>query len=93
MAWSGARRVAQTVPGGVDETYVRVAGRWTYLYRAIDSAGDTIDFLLSPGRDLISPKGFLRLALSAAPVTQRVINADGYPAHTSAVAELKEFGE
>src|ERR1051325_10999036 len=31
----------------VDETYVRVAGRWTYLYRAIDSAGDTIDFLLS----------------------------------------------
>src|SRR3954471_16388872 len=32
----------------VDETYVRVQGRWTYLYRAIDSAGNTIDFLLSP---------------------------------------------
>jgi len=31
----------------VDETYVRVAGKWTYLYRAIDSAGSTIDVLLS----------------------------------------------
>ena len=41
----------------VDETYVRVAGKWTYLYRAIDSAGDTIDFLLSPNRDLIAAKG------------------------------------
>src|ERR1700748_3756222 len=35
----------------VDETYVRVAGKWTYLYRVVDSAGDTIDFLLSPRRD------------------------------------------
>ena len=31
----------------MDETYIRVAGKWTYLYRAIDSTGDTIDFLLS----------------------------------------------
>src|ERR1700722_8757572 len=37
--------------GRVDEKYVRVAGRWAYLYRAIDSAGDTIEFLLSPYRD------------------------------------------
>jgi len=36
----------------VDETYVRVAGSWTYLYRAVASAGDTIDFMLSPKRDL-----------------------------------------
>ena len=35
-----------------DETYVRVAGRWTYLYRAVDSTGTTIDFLLSEIRDL-----------------------------------------
>ena len=35
----------------VDETYVRVKGRWTYLYRAVDSRGQTIDFLLSAKRD------------------------------------------
>ena len=48
----------------VDETYVKVAGKWTYLYRAVDSSGDTIDFMLSPKRDLTSAKLFLRLALS-----------------------------
>src|SRR5512138_1642180 len=47
----------------VDETYVRVNGRWTYLYRAVDSAGDTIDFLLSPNRDALAAKLFLQLAL------------------------------
>jgi transposase-like protein len=77
----------------VDETYVRVAGRWTYLYRAIDSAGNTIDFLLSPNRDLTAAKGFLQLALSAAAVRPRVINVDGHPAYATAVAELKELGE
>ena len=49
----------------VDETYIRVAGHWTYLYRPIDSAGNTIEFLLSPHRDLLAAKGFLQLALSA----------------------------
>src|SRR5436853_5323210 len=38
----------------VDETYVRVAGKWTYLYRALDSEGNTIDFMLSPYRDRIA---------------------------------------
>ena len=49
----------------VDETYVRVAGSWAYLYRAVDSAGETIDFMLSSNRDLTAAKLFLRLALSA----------------------------
>src|SRR6266481_4621869 len=40
----------------VDETYVRVGGEWAYLCRAVDSAGDTIDFLLSPKRDLTAAK-------------------------------------
>ena len=60
----------------VDETYIRVAGRWTYLYRAIDSAGNTIDFLLSPNRDLTAAKGFLQLALSSAPVRPRTSDPD-----------------
>jgi transposase, IS6 family len=35
----------------VDETYLKIAGKWTCLYRAVDSSGDTIGFLLSPKRD------------------------------------------
>ncbi len=38
----------------VNETYIRVAGRWTNLYGAVDSAGETIEFLLSPCRDHIA---------------------------------------
>ena len=41
-----------------DEIYVRVSGQWTYLYGAIDSAGNTIDFLLSPYRDLVAARAF-----------------------------------
>jgi hypothetical protein len=48
-----------------DETYVRVAGRWTYLYRAVDSLGATIDFLLSETRDLVSARRFFQKALAA----------------------------
>jgi transposase-like protein len=64
----------------VDETYVKVAGIWTYLYRAVDSAGEAIEFLLSPKRDLIAAKLFLRLALSGGGPPPRVINVDGHPA-------------
>ena len=41
----------------VDETYIRVKGRWTYLYRAVDSRGQTIDFLLAARRDTAAPSG------------------------------------
>ena len=78
----------------VDETYVRVAGAWTYLYRAIDSQGDTIDFMLSPKRDLVAAKQFLRWALWRFDgVRPRVINVDGHAAYARAIADLKETGE
>jgi transposase-like protein len=70
-----------------------VAGQWAFLYRAIDSAGETIEFMLSPKRDLIAAKMFLRLALSAAGGPPRVINVDGHPAYASAITELKQSGE
>jgi transposase, IS6 family len=73
----------------VDETYVKVAGHWAYLYRAVDSAGETIEFMLSPKPDLIAAKLFLRLALSAGERSPRVITVDGHPAYASAIAELK----
>jgi len=78
----------------VDQTYVRVAGTWVYMYRAVDSAGDTIDFLLSPNRDLVAAKQFLQLALHrTGEVRPRVINVDGDPAYATAIDELKESGE
>jgi transposase-like protein len=77
----------------VDETYVRVAGKWAYLYRAIDSSGDTIDFMLSPKRDLTAAKLFLRLALSGTDIRPRVINVDRHPAYARAIAELKRSGD
>ena len=76
----------------VDETYIRVAGQWTYLYRAVDSAGDTIDFLLSPKRDRVAAKGFLQLALSGHS-RPRVINVGGHPAYPAVIEELKQSGE
>jgi transposase-like protein len=78
----------------VDETYARVACRWTYLYRALDSEGNTIDFMLSPYRDRTAAKHFLQLALwRAGHLRPRVINVDGPPAYPSAIAELKKAGE
>jgi transposase-like protein len=72
-----------------DETYVRVAGNWVYLYRAVDSAGDTIHFMLSPNRDLVAAKHFLQLALHrTGRVRPRVINVDGHLAYATAISEL-----
>ena len=50
----------------VDETYLRVAGKWTYLYGAVDSTGATIDFLLSARRDAAAAKRFLQKAFAVA---------------------------
>jgi len=78
----------------VDETYIRVSGRWTYLYRALDSEGNTIDFMLSPHRDRAAAKHFLQLALwRVRHLRPRVINVDGHPAYPSVTAELKQTGE
>ena len=49
----------------VDETYVKVKGQWMYLYRAVDSEGNTIDFYLSESRDKTAAKCFFKKALAA----------------------------
>jgi IS6 family transposase len=76
----------------VDETYVRVKGRWCYLYRAIDSTG-AIDFLLSAVRDAEAAKRLFRKALSNPGHPQpRVINTDLAPIYSSAIPEIKKDG-
>ena len=47
----------------VDETYVKIKGKWAYLYRAVDKEGHTIDFLLTPQRDQDAAEAFLRKAI------------------------------
>jgi transposase, IS6 family len=75
----------------VDETYLRVKGRWCYLYRAIDSAGATIDFLLSALRDANAAKRLFRKALNNLSHPQpHVINTDLAPIYGSANADMKK---
>ena len=59
------RKRAVTGKWHVDETYIKVRGRWMYLYRAIDSVGDTVEFWFSEHRDLPAAKRFFRKALDA----------------------------
>ena len=78
----------------MDETYVRVKGRGMYLYRAVDSRGQTIDFLLVAKRDAAAAKRFFRKALSQPhTVNPRTITVDKNPAYPCAVTEMKADGE
>ena len=77
----------------VDETYVKIKGEWKYLYRAVDSTGQTIAFMLSAKRDARAAKRFFRKMLKAASHSSpRVINVDQNPAYPPAVEQLKEEG-
>ncbi|MCU0550994.1 MAG: IS6 family transposase [Leptolyngbya sp. Prado105] len=74
----------------VDETYIEVKGEWKYLYRAVDSAGNTLDFMLSAKRDGKAAARFFRKVLKA-PYTQkpRVITVDKNAVYPVAVEALK----
>ncbi len=74
----------------VDETYIKVKGQWKYLYRAVDSEGKTLDFLLSAKRDAQAAERFLHKTLKAVHTqTPRVINVDKNAAYPPAVDDLK----
>ena len=73
---------------------MKVKGRWTYLYRAVDSRGQTIDFLLSAKRDAEAAKRFFREAFGQPhTVDPRTITVDKNPAYPCAVEQMKEDGE
>ncbi len=77
----------------VDETYVKVKGKWKYLYRTVDSQGNTIDFLLRAKRDKVAAKRFLKKALQASHSSKpRVINVDKNAAYPPATDDLKKDG-
>ena len=62
----------------VDETYVKIKGDWTYLYRAVDSEGKTVDFLLRAKRDVAAAKAFFQRALKTQGGMPCAITLDGY---------------
>jgi transposase-like protein len=74
----------------VDATYIKILGVWTYLYRAVDRMGKTVDFRLSPRRDVTAAKFFFRKALRTQGRPPRVITLDGYAASHRALRELPE---
>jgi transposase-like protein len=74
----------------VDETYIKVKGEWKYLYPAVDSEGNTLDFMLSAFRDAQAAKRFFRKALKASHNQEPVvINVDQNAAYPPALDELK----
>jgi putative transposase len=68
----------------VDETYIKVRGRWMYLYRAIDSSGDTVEFWFSERRNLTAAKRFLRQALKRHGRPERIV-IDGSQTNREAI--------
>ncbi len=77
----------------IDETYIRIKGQDRYLYRAVDSTGQTIEFLLTAKRDAAAAKRFLVKAIEASGnAMPRVMNVDKNPAYPAAVEALKAEG-
>lgn len=75
----------------VDETYIEIRGEWKYLYRAVDSDGNTLDFMLSAKRDSKAAARFFRKVLKAQHTqAPRVINVDKNAAYPAAMDTLKE---
>src|ERR1700752_5273166 len=88
--WCGYARPVGT-SWRIDETYIKLKGKWVYLYRGVDKEGQTIDFYLSERRDIAAAKRFLQQAIEKHGAPQK-ITLDGYAASHEAVAELQEEG-
>ena len=72
----------------VDETYVKVAGRWRYVYRAIDQFGQVIDVFVSPRRDLGAARRFFERAIGTTRTMPSEVVTDQTPAYPLVLEEL-----
>jgi transposase, IS6 family len=72
----------------VDETYVKVAGRWGYVYRAIDECGHVIELLFREHRDTEAAVAFFRAALENTGVTPQMVTTDKAAAYPPALAAV-----
>ncbi len=81
------RRGQHSTKWHADETYLRVDGRWCYLYRAIDREGNLVDVLLSERRDMAAARRFFRQALAIAEQTPAQVTTDGHDAYPRAIRE------
>jgi transposase-like protein len=73
----------------MDETYIKVAGQWKYLYRAVDGDGHTVDFLLRANRDLTAARQFLERAIGLHGVPEK-ITIDRSGANTAAIRSVND---
>jgi putative transposase len=69
----------------VDETYIKVDGRWCYVYRAIDSSGVLVDVMFSEHRDMAAAKAFFRSAKAVTGVTPDRVTTDGHDSYPRAI--------
>jgi putative transposase len=78
-------RPAAGVSWYVDETYLKVRGRWCYLYRAIDRDGNLIDAMLSEHRDMQAAKAFFRSARATMGIRPDRVTTDGHGSYPRAI--------
>ena len=57
----------------MDETYIKVRGKWSYLYRAADRDGQTLEFMLSENRDMATARRFFKRAIGTNGVPERIV--------------------
>ena len=72
----------------MDETYVKVSGRWRYVYRAVDQFGQVIDVLVSPRRDAAAARRFFERALGATKITPVEVITDQAATYPVVLEEL-----
>ncbi len=72
----------------MDETYVKAAGQWRYVYRAIDQFGQVIDVFVSPRRDAKAAHRFFEQVMTAIKVTPAEVTTDQAPVYLRVFEEL-----